>query len=170
MEVAGISRPEEYQYIPHERRRFLEKVDRRLAFGYDVFMALFIRVIYLIEGCFFIYYLTADSGSYAYLTLTLGVLAIFADLLVVLIKRRGKEHLWYLIFFIFSIGDGKIIELINFRFSSSSAFYTIIALVVIWYIVFKKYELDDLECSKNNTEILKQNFWIYVKFSCPNNN
>ena len=87
------------QYIPHERRRFLEKVDNRLAIAYDITIATLIRLVFLIQGSFFIYYLIADSGSYGYLALILGIVMMFADLIFILMARKGKEHLWYNIYF-----------------------------------------------------------------------
>ena len=97
MSVAEVIFTEEYQYMPHERRRFLEKLDHKLAVTFDITLALLIRLVFMIQVIFYIYYLVADSGSYGYMALILAIVAIFADLVLVIIIRKGKEHYWYLI-------------------------------------------------------------------------
>ena len=60
----------------------------------SVKMCSIIRLIFIAEASFFIYYLVTFS-SYIYLLLVILLLSIIADGLSLLIENNGEEKLWY---------------------------------------------------------------------------
>jgi len=82
--------------IYRERRRYLEKINPRLAFICDIFLCLAVRMILLIHSILCIFYLVSSTNvnNYTFLILVVLLIFIIVDAAVVTVKRRGKEWFW----------------------------------------------------------------------------
>ena len=60
----------------------------------DLILCVLIRLIFLIQSCFSIYFLVTFYNQYLYLILLFGIIVIIADCLYILLARNGKEFKW----------------------------------------------------------------------------
>jgi hypothetical protein len=77
-----------------ERRRYLHKINPKLASFYDIFMCISVRLVLIIECVFCIYYLVSSTGIYLYLILVIFLVAIVVDTVAVIANRNGQEWFW----------------------------------------------------------------------------
>ena len=121
----------------------------------DILICLLIRLIFLIQVSFSIYFLVHFYNQYAYLNLTIFVILILIESYYVIKYRNGKEHTWY---------------------SISSIFYTIVIVLLIWRLVYSKINDDENKCehtyvdhhnTANKSNISgnfskEKEFWLFV--------
>ena len=60
----------------------------------DISLSILIRLIFLVQIGFSIYFLVAFYNQYVYFVLLFGVLTIVCDGLYIAIARNGKEFKW----------------------------------------------------------------------------
>lgn len=115
------------------------KNNEKLRLVIDLFLCNFIRLCFIIESAFCIFYLINLTTSLVYLVTLVPVLVIIADDIFVSLRRRGKEYSWF--------------SITNFS-------YTCIKLITIWGIVtFRHFYMNDkCEISKEN-ETTHDPFW-----------
>ncbi len=61
---------------------------------FDICVGLAVRVVYILEGIFAIYYLVGITGSYYFLFFIILLFIIILDGIYVSCFRHGKEHTW----------------------------------------------------------------------------
>jgi hypothetical protein len=116
---------------------------------WDIFLSCLIRIIFLAESIYVIYYLCRFSKNNYFCFLVIGMVVIVLDGVFVIVKRQGKEHLW---------------------FSISSFTYTGIMLVSIWFLAFDKFFSLNNGCEVNqNIDVdsktqARSFFWTAVSF------
>jgi hypothetical protein len=112
---------------------------------WDIFLSCLTRIVFVVESAYVIYYLCVVSNNYYFCFLITGMVLIAADGAYVVIRRHGKEHLW---------------------FSISSFTYTGIMLISIWFLAFDKFFSLENKCNEDkqsNIEI-HEYFWNAVTF------
>lgn len=117
-------------YTGCERRRHLHKINPQLANICDMAMATLVRIVFLLQGIFCIYFLVASTRNYFFLFMIIFLIVICIDGFYVVLRRKGQEWFW---------------------FSISSLSYIFLLLITIWKIVLIKYASEDYDCSENIT-------------------
>ena len=138
-----------YQIKNHENQQI--KKSQKI---FDILVCLSIRLIFLIQVSFSIYFLVHFYNQYAYLNLIIFVILILIESYYVIKYRNGKEYTWY---------------------SISSIFYTIVIVLLIWRLVYSKINDDENKCehiyvdhhNKNKSNITEnfskeKEFWLFV--------
>lgn len=152
-----------YQIENHQKHKI--KKHQKLI---DIFVCLSIRLIFLIQVSFSIYFLVDyyvyyahdyyDYVKFAYLCLALVAIIIIIDSYYVAKYRNGKEYTWY---------------------SISSIFYTIVIITLIWQLVYTKIDDYENKCEEiyddlhdhlhhnksniaKNDNLMSKKFWLFV--------
>ncbi len=134
---------EEELGLDHERRRYLLKINPRLAQCFDILVCLVVRGFLLAQCLFCLYYLCSSTNQYIWLIELICLIVIVLDTVWVVVKRYGQEWYW---------------------FSISSFAYTFVLLTTIWQLVYIKVTVGDNDCSENFSEIVNDDHWIFVIF------
>ena len=90
-EKTEFTMPAEYNYT---RQRYLHKLNPALENAFDMAMCMLVRLVFVFEGAFCIYFLVTFNQNYFYLFLIAGLLVICLDSIFIMVKRKGKEHFW----------------------------------------------------------------------------
>jgi magnesium-transporting ATPase (P-type) len=138
-----------YQIKNHENQQV--KKSQKI---FDILVCLSIRLIFLIQVSFSIYFLVHFYNQYAYLNLITFVILILIESYYVIKYRNGKEYTWY---------------------SISSIFYTIVIVLLIWRLVYSKINDDENKCehiyvdhhNRNKSNVTEnfskeKEFWLFV--------
>ena len=77
-----------------ERERFLHKINPRMQkIAFSIICTL-IRLFFIVQGVFIIYYLVTFHNNYNFLFMILNLSIIIADSFYILTINEGKEHTW----------------------------------------------------------------------------
>lgn len=73
---------------------FYLRLNEKLSKCIDITLSQFVRLVYMLQAGFCVYYLSSVMNSNYYYLILLGILLIFIDGIYVAIKRSGKEYTW----------------------------------------------------------------------------
>ena len=68
--------------------------NRKLKLAYEIFICVIIRLFFIFQAGFSIYFLVSFYEKKTYLVLVIFVLVILIDAFYVSIYRKGKEYTW----------------------------------------------------------------------------
>lgn len=108
------------------------KLSHHVQLVIDIFLAILVRLVFILEALFCTYYLSIVVDSrFEYFSI-IGVFIIIVDGFYIIILRHGKEYTW---------------------FSISCLTYSMLMINTIWQLVFIKYDMKNHDCpaSSNST-------------------
>ena len=88
--MVRIHDAEEQPQSPLSKTIFKSNVKK----SFDIFICTVIRLVFVLQSLFCVYYLISYSLNYTFLILCLGIIFILADSVYIIVKRKGKEHMW----------------------------------------------------------------------------
>jgi hypothetical protein len=138
------------------------RMDDKCCQFFDVILSIIVRLVYLGEAGFCIYYLANIMGSNYYYILIIFLAVILVDGVYVVIKRFGKEYTWYNASIHFSRLISYLLFHAFFRVSLSCVSYSVIMITLIWHLVLIKYDMKNHDCSPDNATMPEPSFWILV--------
>ena len=77
-------------YRPEENT----KANSKCKSVYDIALCSLVRLVFLVQSSFCIYYLVSFQKNYVYLSLSFGLIVFIADTIYIIVRRKGKEHMW----------------------------------------------------------------------------
>ena len=60
----------------------------------DLVLCAIVRLAFVLQGVFYIYFLVSYEKNYGYLGMIAGLITIIIDGIYVMVKRKGKEYSW----------------------------------------------------------------------------
>ena len=88
------NQPKHNNHSKNAPKHLFSCIDPGVRMAYDISLCLIVRLWFLLQGSFYIYFLVTYEKNYGWLGIVVLLIIILIDGLYVVIKRKGKEYTW----------------------------------------------------------------------------